>query len=309
MTDVIGYVTGVSGAEMSVALDCERPVAGRAESVSIGVMVKAGTRAGWAVGLVSAIRAEADGVRNILTVDLLGELTGEPGGELRFGRGVSVHPRLGSPVAATTERDSDLIYGKPESFHARIGTVYQDESRPAFLITDDLLAKHFAIVGSTGSGKSCTVTLLLRAILNGHPFAHILLLDPHDEYAAAFGDSAEVFNVDNLQLPCWLLNFEELIAVLVRGGSPEEQQAQASIVKDAVTQARRKFAGDGLENAWITVDTPVPFRPGDLIQIIDETMGKLNKADTSAPYLRLKSRTRVPAFGQALPVHVLGSSP
>ena len=290
MTDVIGYVTGVSGAEMSVALDCERPVAGRAESVSIGVMVKAGTRAGWAVGLVSAIRAEADGVRNILTVDLLGELTGEPGGELRFGRGVSVHPRLGSPVAATTERDPDLIYGKPESFHARIGTVYQDKSRPAFLITDDLLAKHFAIVGSTGSGKSCTVTLLLRAILNGHPFAHILLLDPHDEYAAAFGNSAEVFNVDNLQLPCWLLNFEELIAVLVRGGSPEEQQAQASIVKDAVTQARRKFAGDGLENAWITVDTPVPFRPGDLIQIIDETMGKLNKADTSAPYLRLKSR-------------------
>jgi DNA helicase HerA-like ATPase len=290
MTDVIGCVTGVSGAEMTVALDCDRLAAGRTENVSIGVMVKAATHAGWAVGLVSAIRTEAEGHRNSLTVDLLGELTGESGKALRFGRGVSIHPRLGSPVAAVTPQDSDLIYGKPEAFHARVGSIYQDESRPAFLITDDLLAKHFAIVGTTGSGKSCTVTLLLRAILHAHPFAHILLLDPHDEYAAAFGDSAEVFNVDNLQLPCWLLNFEELIAVLVRGGSPEEQQAQASILKDAVTQARRRFAGDGLENSWITVDTPVPFRVGDLIQIIDDTMGKLTKADTSTPYLRLKSR-------------------
>ena len=290
MTDVIGYVNGICGAEMTVALDREHKGPGENPNISIGIVLKASTAAGWAVGVVSAMRSEAEGLRHILIVDLLGEFNAASNGAARFARGISVHPRMGTPVAIASDQDLDLIYGKPESFHARVGTIYQDESRPAFLITDDLLAKHFAIVGTTGSGKSCTVTLLLRAILDSHPFAHILLLDPHDEYAAAFGDSAEVFNADNLQLPHWLLNFEELIAVLVRGGSPEEQQAQASILKDSVTQARRKFAGDGAENAWITVDSPVPFRVSDLIQIIDETMGKLNKADTSAPFLRLKSR-------------------
>ena len=53
--------------------------------------------------------------------------------------------------------------------------------------------------------------------------------------------------------------------MLVRGGTPEEQQAQASILKEAVSLARRKFAGDTPENAWITVDTPVPFRAGETL--------------------------------------------
>lgn len=284
MGDAIGLVSGVSGAEMTVALDRDRGSEGSGR-VHIGALVKAATRAGAAVGIVSAIRTDGEG-RAVLQVDLLGEETGV----LRFTRGVSIYPQLGTPVLAADSTDADLVYGRPEAFHARIGTIYQDESRPAFLITDDLLAKHFAIIGSTGSGKSCAVTLLLRALLDAHRCAHIILLDPHDEYSTAFGNSAEVLNVDNLELPCWLLNFEELVAVLVRGGTPEEQQAQASILKDAVIQARRSHAGPPAANAWISVDTPVPFRPGDLIQIISETMGKLNKADTAAPYLRLRSR-------------------
>ena len=202
-------------------------------------------------------------------------------------RSTTVLVRVATRSLKTSEAS---VYGQPATFHTRIGCLHQDAARPAFLLTDDLLAKHFAIVGSTGSGKSCAVTLLLRAILETHSFAHIVLLDPHNEYGTAFGALAEIVNVDNLQLPCWLLNFEELVAALVRGGTPEEQQAQASILMDALTQARRKFAGDGPEAAWITVDTPVPFRVGDLIGIIDNAMGMLNKADTSAPYLRLKTR-------------------
>ncbi|HEX5281935.1 MAG TPA: DUF87 domain-containing protein [Micropepsaceae bacterium] len=285
MADAIGLVTGVSGAEMTVALDQNRGSDGTGR-VRIGALVKAATQAGTAIGIVSAIQSDADGSRAVLEVDLLGEISKV----LRFSRGVSVYPQLGASVFAADSSDADLVYGRPEAFHARIGTIYQDESHPAFLITDDLLAKHFAIVGSTGSGKSCAVTLLLRALLDVHRCGHIILLDPHDEYSTAFGNSAEVLNVDNLELPCWLLNFEELVAVLVRGGSPEEQQAQTNILKDAVLQARRSHGGQPAANAWMTVDTPVPFRPSDLIQIISETMGKLNKADTAAPFLRLRAR-------------------
>ena len=288
MDDVIGLVTGVSGAQMTVALDRRRGTS--ASRIDIGMLVKAATHAGAAFGIIAAVRTDAESSRAVLEVDLLGEAAMGADGVPRFSRGVSVYPQLGTPVSAADAGDVGLVYGRPEVFHARIGTIYQDESRPAFLITDDLLAKHFAIIGTTGSGKSCAVTLLLRAIHNAHHCAHVILLDPHDEYSTAFGKSAELLNVDNLELPGWLLNFEELVAVLVRGGTPEEQQAQASILKDVVTQARRNFAGQQAANAWITVDTPVPFRSGDLIQIISETMGKLNKADTSAPFMRLRSR-------------------
>ena len=102
---------------------------------------------------------------------------------------------------------------------------------------DELLAKNFAVLGATGSGKSCAVTLMLTAILVDHPSAHIIVLDPHNEYASAFGEKAEFFNIDNLQLPLWLLDFEEAVGVLVRGGTAQEQETQAIILKDAIIRA------------------------------------------------------------------------
>jgi uncharacterized protein len=74
------------------------------------------------------------------------------------------------------------------------------------VLIDELLAKNFAVLGATGSGKSCAVTLMLSAILTDHPNAHIVVLDPHNEYARAFGQLAEVVSVDNLQLPLWLFD-------------------------------------------------------------------------------------------------------
>jgi DNA helicase HerA-like ATPase len=290
MVSVIGHVVEVSGAQLIAALDIEGEAA-KVEGAGIGALVRITTDNGRVYGAVSSMRFEPGKMaRRVLVIDLLGEASPDVGGVLRFGRGVSVYPSLSAPVEAATGEDEDMVYGLPEATHARVGSLHQDSSRPAFIFTDDLLAKHFAIVGTTGSGKSCAVTLILRAILESHSYAHIMLLDPHNEYGAAFGDRAEIVNVDNLQLPCWLLNFEELIAVLVRGGTPEEQEAQASILKEALTLARRRFAGEGPDTAWITVDTPVPFRVGDLLRILDNAMGMLDKADTSIPYLRLKTR-------------------
>jgi DNA helicase HerA-like ATPase len=289
MSDMLGQVIEVSASQLTVALNPREQSVG-IDRTSIGALVKASALGGLVIGVVNTLRTEPAGGRHVIVVDLLGELASGPDGKLRFARGVSVHPIIGTPVTAATAEDADLVYGQPASFHARIGTLYRDDARPAYLVTNDLLSKHFAIVGSTGSGKSCAVTVVLRALLGAHPCAHIVLLDPHNEYTKAFGTSAEVFDADNLQLPCWLLNFEELVAALVRGGTPEDQEAQTAILKESVTQARRKFAGDGPDTGWITVDTPVPFRIGDLIRIIDQAMSKLNKVDTSAPYMRLKSR-------------------
>ena len=100
--------------------------------------------------------------------------------------------------------------------------------------------------------------------------------------------SAELFNVDNLLLPLWLLDFEEAVGVLVRGGTVQEQETQAIILKDAIIRARRRHWSDAATS--ITVDTPLPFAAADLLRFIDEAMGKLDNPNTSAPYLRLKTR-------------------
>jgi hypothetical protein len=75
-----------------------------------------------------------------------------------------------------------------------------------------------------GSGKSCTATLALSAIIAEHPHAHIVLLDPHNEYVTAFGDLAEVINVDNQQMPFWFFDFEEAVRILVRGGTAQPRR-------------------------------------------------------------------------------------
>ena len=77
---------------------------------------------------------------------------------------------------------------------ARIGSLHHDRSLPAFVKTDDLLGKHFAVLGTTGSGKSCAVTVILKSLLRENPHARMLLLDPHNEYAQAFGEEAQMLD-------------------------------------------------------------------------------------------------------------------
>ena len=103
------------------------------------------------------------------------------------------------------------------------------------------------------------MSLLLSAILADHPMAHAILIDPHNEYGRVFGRTAEVINIDNLQLPFWLFDFEEAVGILVRGGTVQEQEAQTLILKDAITRARRQYAGESHAATTLSVDTPTPF--------------------------------------------------
>ena len=70
-----------------------------------------------------------------------------------------------------------------------------------------MLGKHFAVLGSTGTGKSTSVAPIFHRISQLSPEGHIVMIDRHGEYSAAFKGCGELFNVDNLQLPYWLMNF------------------------------------------------------------------------------------------------------
>ncbi len=285
MGEFIGRVTSVSGAQVTAELE------GEGGEIGTGAPVKIACADGEVVGAVSALES-ADGSRprGLLVVDLLGELTLLPEGGVQFVRGVSHTPHVGALVRPASQADLDAVYNPAAGTALRLGSLHQDPRRPALALMDELLAKHFGIVGSTGSGKSCAVTVVLSNILARHPDAHIVLLDPHNEYTSAFGPLAEIIDIDNLQLPLWLLNFEEAVRVLVRGGDAHDQEAQAMILRDAITRARRHFAGEEFAAASLTVDAPVPYRVFDLLRFVYDAMGKLDKPDTSIPYLRLRTR-------------------
>jgi len=289
MDNNIGRVVAVAGSQMTATLEVD---ALTEDPVRIGAMVKARSAHLDIVGTISSITTEPGGSppRSVIVIDLLGEIIPAAGGHAQFYRGVTHYPVAGTPVRAATDSDLTAVYTRPSATNVSIGTLYHDPRRRAFVLVDELLAKNFAVLGATGSGKSCAVTLLMSAILSEHRNAHVVLLDPHNEYSKAFGDIAEVVNVDNLQLPLWLLDFEESVEVLVRGGTEQEQEAQAIILKDAMTRARRRFVPEDLVASSITVDSPVPFKASDLLRFIDEAMGKLDNPDSSAPYLRLRTR-------------------
>ena len=121
----------------------------------------------------------------------------------------------------------------------RVGSIRQDSTIPAMVRVDELLGKHFAVLGTTGTGKSCTTALILRSILEKNPAAHIVLLDPHNEYATAFTEWAEVISPRNMQLPFWLLTFEELIEVLVGDG---ERKAETEVLQDLIPVAKNRYS-------------------------------------------------------------------
>jgi hypothetical protein len=106
-----------------------------------------------------------------------------------------------------------------------------------------MLSKHFALLGTTGVGKSSAVAVILRQLTQARPELRVLLLDVHNEYGRCFGDRAYVANPSNLRLPFWLFNFEEIIDVFFAGRSAGDEEIEIlseviPLAKVAYTQYR-----------------------------------------------------------------------
>ena len=203
-----------------------------------------------------------------------------------------------------TTQDLRSVFAADDSPHVEIGTVYPTDDIRGALYVDPMLSKHFAILGSTGTGKSTSVSLILHRISELSPEGHIVMIDPHGEYSAAFKDCGELFNVDNLQLPYWLMNFEEHCEVMLTTHGSERQR-DADILAKCLLAARTK--GKNVEQfGKVTVDSPIPYLLADLNQVLVNEMGKLERAGDTLPYQRLKSKLEELACRPALHLHVLG---
>lgn len=197
-----------------------------------------------------------------------GHKTGLGEAEFHFERGISTYPLPGQAIYLATVKELRRIYAKLDKPTIKVGSVAQARGLPVHLLTNELLGKHFAILGTTGSGKSCAVALLIHSIIEEYPHSHIILLDPHNEYYRAFPEKAKIIDPTSLEIPHWLLTLEESIELFI-GRTEHAATRQTNILKDAILQARKGFPDQAVPTEKITVDTPVPYRLGDLVSNIN----------------------------------------
>jgi DNA helicase HerA-like ATPase len=228
-----------------------------------------------------------------LEIELFGEglRSGIGENDFTFQRGVVTYPLPGQPIFVATVGELSRIYNRPDKPSIHIGSLSQSTGLPVYLMTNELLGKHFAVLGTTGSGKSCSVTVLLQAILDVAPSGHIILLDPHNEYSKAFGTKAEVIDPTTLNLPHWLLNFEESIELFV-GKSEFAATSQTNILKEAILSARRNFGTAGIAADNITVDTPVPYKLDAVLADIKQKEDGITAAAQKEPYKKIANKIK-----------------
>lgn len=189
----------------------------------------------------------------------------------KFTRGASLIPSPTEPVFVIGESSLDLIFNSNKEFNFPFGKLVQNKID--FKIdANKFFSKHIALVGSTGSGKSCTVAKILQdvaGISNNKNInniqqknSHVIIFDIHSEYKSAFDlDKKEnftlnVLDVDTLKLPYWLMNSAELESLFIEGNEMNHHN-QVSQFKKAVILNKERH--NPLLKDKVTYDTPVYF--------------------------------------------------
>lgn len=196
-----------------------------------------------------------------LTINLIGEQTGK-----RFYRGVSQSPTTGDSVCLVTIDDLSNIYNDYNaSSSINVGNISSSESLNAYMNLDKIVSRHIAVLGSTGSGKSNAVGVILNAIIEKQfKNARILVLDPHGEYNTVFKRSSSVYKIGgdytskHLYVPYWALPFNELISLF----DAPITDANREYIREKIVNAKVKGAevnGIKIDPVLISADSPIPF--------------------------------------------------
>ena len=130
--------------------------------------------------------------------------------------------------------------------------------------------KHIAIVGSTGSGKSHTLSTIIQTAVNSKSGdfslnnSHVIIFDIHSEYKSAF-PNANFIDIKNLTLPYWMLNSEELEEFFIDTEANDHNQRY--IFKESVVAERKSnFVGSEEEKSKIHFDSPLFFDINNILK-------------------------------------------
>ena len=291
----VGRIIAITPSQAIVLLERGDAIGTKDPSMPLemGTLVKLHSRVSTVYGMITGLRVPLPSLEpsekdlRLVELELVGEIRGADSKGF-FRRGVSAYPALDEPAYLASGADLAKVYARPSAATAQVGTIHQDTIVPAYILTDELLGKHFSIVGTTGSGKSCLVATILNAVIDINPNAHVMLLDPHNEYSGAFEKLAETLSPgDGLYLPYWLFNLEELVEIVIGANRDPEH---AKILAEAVLAGKQSYSVKTGLDKFGTVDTPTPYRMSDALRFLDAAMGSLNRPDSVAAYQAVKGR-------------------
>ncbi len=334
----IGKIIEVSGNQIRIELDIKiteltRSVYGQIYSVGqIGSIVKIHFGRKILFAFVRMLRMQSDILaeegkttilpgddKRILEADLFGQgIWSSKDGKLSFVRGVETYPLPLQDAFLCLNDELESIYRAAEDLKeidnnpmVPIGNYVGGNNAVCRANIDKLFGHHCAILGSTGSGKSGTVASILHSVLahqaKGKSISpRIVIIDPHGEYAKAFGDKAVIYKAYNeasasivksepLKLPYWLMSSDEFRSLVI-GKTEFEATSQTNMVYQAITYARLLSAGlvenvgaDPMGEADSEIpsagktendilnfdrDKPIPFLISEFVNHIDKVQGR-----------------------------------
>jgi len=365
----IGRIIEVSGNAIRIELDNKiteltRSIHGQVYSLGqIGSIIKIHFGRKIIFGFVRMLRMQSEILseegktiinpgddKRILEADLFGQgIWNISSRKLDFNRGVETYPLPMQDAFLCLNAELETIYKAAESLKEdnnpmiTIGNYVGGNNAICRANIDKLFGHHCAILGSTGSGKSGTVASILHSVLNhqieGKDISpNIVIIDPHGEYAKAFGDKAQVFKAYNdsslsnsdselLKLPYWLMSGDEFRALII-GKTEFEATSQNNIIFQALQYAR--LLGSGLiENVGgnplgeadsekaktgktesdilnFDKDKPIPFLLSEFIKHIDKVQGRKKGSDQN---LATSDSTRQKIESILRKIRVLRSNP
>lgn len=210
-------------------------------------------------------------------------------------------PSPTEPAYLPDDEVINAIFSSNDNFSFQIGSLSNNDTVNYFVDGNKFFGKHIAVVGSTGSGKSCAVARLLQNIMkisDGHnenanslKNSHVIIFDIHSEYQSAFkladeeNFSVNCLDVEKLCLPYWLMNSQELEALFIESNEMNSHN-QISQFKKAVILSKEKH-NPSMEH--INYDTPVYFDIWEVYRYIENKNSEVINKNETLPHLPKRS--------------------
>src|SRR5258708_7959926 len=168
-----GFVHSVSGSRVSIALVSKRPGGLYGAGITVGKFVKIQSGKALIVGVIAEVSVQVSSAgaeqdfQGMAHVDLMGEIGEIKGdaGPLRFRRGVTTYPTIGDPVEPLSYEERRTIFDGAGGKSIKVGQLQQDPTIDVRIDISEMLGKHFAVLGTTGVGKSSALAIILQQLM------------------------------------------------------------------------------------------------------------------------------------------------
>lgn len=283
----IGTVIESASNSIMIRIEDDETFEKNKHEIQIGkyLQIKEGNH-NYVICVIQSIKINDDSKKYIINSQPIGIYSED------FKQGSSILPSPTEEVFIISESVMSKIFSEDSNYSFKFGKLIQNRDINLHINGNSFFSKHIAIVGSTGSGKSCTVAKILQDVVginkktnlnNGsQKNAHVIIFDIHSEYKSAFeidikeNFSLNALDVDKLKLPYWLMNSEELESLFIESNE-QNSHNQVSQFKKAVILNKEKYN----PNINVNYDTPVYFSIQEVYNFIcnKNNLTTYNKGD------------------------------